>query len=488
MRRLAWMLMMLAAVLGILLLGSCSHVGAIRTVAAPTDVLPIQKTSDLLALCSPGTGRGNTGGELFNSIEDYGNHSISYVEYSDQGWEYNGGVQRKALIKKLSAEMRRPQSADASLINVVFIHGWHHSAHDDDCNVNEFRAMIHQLNTDFKQPSAIATASPQFRFNGIYVAWRGDSLTLPALRHITVFDRRVAAEHIAKGAVRELFADLRHLELDDEETHASARHPKGRVRTIVIGHSFGGLIAFHSLSPGLINDLSLSRPLEDDKPLDAQCGKAAASRRFWPDMTILINPAFEASRFQAVSDVARHSRACKDENPRPKLIVVTADNDVPSGKIYPIFRSVASIFEQYDSTSSVSEALEREANIRVVGFVKRYQSHRLALESVGNVACVRETNIFLNAQEKAATADPAAQPQMDASREAALAFNSTQHVWVVGVPPEIVDGHDGFLYPNASAGKYEPHLLNWLVGVYLRNSDAVDIKQRLQRPPYSMCP
>lgn len=499
MQRFGQALFILGLAISALLLGSCTSVGAIRTVAAPTDILPVQKTSDLLALCSPGTGRGNTGGELFNSIEDYGKYTIGFAEYSDQGWEYNAGVQRKALIKKLDTDMRKPEVANATLVNVVFIHGWHHSAHDDDCNVNEFRAMIHQLNADFQQTSSApnATDAPmQFRFNGVYVAWRGDSLTLPALRHATVFDRRVAAEHVAKGAVRELFADLRHLELDDEETHSSARHPKGRVRTIVIGHSFGGLIAFHSLSPGFINDLSLSRQLESDVQTVAGCSKAAASRRFWPDMTILINPAFEASRFQAVSDVARTALPCKDENPRPKMVVVTADNDIPTGKIYPVFRTIASIFEQYDATSDVSEGLEREANIHVIGFVKRFQSHRLALEKIGTSTCVRESRIFFTLNDPAAVAaltarlppsQRSAQPLIDAQREAVLAANSAQHVWVVGVPPEIVNGHDGFLYPNASAGKYDPYLLHWLVGVYLRNSAAPDIQQILQRPPYRLC-
>lgn len=482
---------------------SCTNVGAIRTLAMPTSVIPMLKTENLLALCAPGVGRGHTGSELLNSIEEYGTHTIGYVEYSDQGWEYNGGEQRKALIKRLRNDLNTPGSEDTAVVNVVFVHGWHHSAHDDDCNVNEFRAMIQQLNTDLQQSVDGIKAPMRFRFNGVYMSWRGESLTLPILHHATVFDRRNAAEHVAKGAARELFADLRRLELDDEETHASARHPHGRVRTLVIGHSFGALIVFHSLSPALINDLSLARPLDGTDAAAFSCGKAALSRRFWPDMTILINPAFEASRFQALHDVATQAVPCQEEIPRPnmmvrpKMVVVTADNDIVTGKVYTVFRAVASIFEQYDATSEVSEALERDANIHVVGFVKRFQTHRLALGKMNGQSCVIESEIFLKPENAPAIAAFAAQAPAsrspanalrDAQQHSVSASNAAHYVWVVGVPPEIVNGHDGFLYPNAKAGKYDPYLLHWLVTVYLRNSANSDVQKILQTAPYRLCP
>ena len=501
MRQFKWLFSVAGLTLIVAVLTGCTNVGALRTVTTPTDILPIQKAKDLLAFCSPGKGRGNTGGELYNSIENYGKYSIGYVEYSDQGWEYNAGAQRKALIKKLSADMQAPDMIDVSLVNVVFIHGWHHSAHDDDCNVNEFRAMIHQLNADFQLAATATTNSatapmPRFQFNGIYVAWRGESLTLPLLRQTSIFDRRVSAEHVAKGAVRELFADLRHLELEEEQSHLSTKHPKGRVRTIVVGHSFGAMIAFHSLSPGLINDLALSRRLDGDEQKTADCDKAAASRRFWPDMTILINPGFEASRFQAVNDVARLAAQCDRENPRPKLLVITAENDIASKIFFPLFRSVAALFEQYDATSPESETLEREANIHTVGFVNRFQTHRLELDTSKGQTCVNEKSVLLHSDDAVAIADLAARmphprngatPLVAAQQEAAFTANAAKHLWVVRVPSTIVNGHDGFLYPDASAGKYEPYLLHWLVDVYMRNNQAPAIQQILQVPRYQPC-
>ena len=214
-------------------------------------------------------------------------------------------------------------------------------------------------------------------------------------------------------------------------------------------------------------------------------------------MTILINPAFEASRFQALHDVASQAVACKDENPRPRMVVVTADNDIATGKVYPVFRAAASLFAQYDATSEVSEALERDANIHVVGFVKRFQTHRLALGKVKDQSCVIESEIFLKPENSSAIAalamkaPPSRNPQnalRDAQQHADAASNAVRHVWVVGVPPEIVNGHDGFLYPDAKAGKYDPYLLHWLVTVYLRNSADNDVQKILQSAPYRLCP
>jgi hypothetical protein len=421
------------------------------------------KISELLKSCTSGVYKSTTADSepINNSIEDYKDYTIGYVEYTDQGWEYNKGAQRLALIKRMREDLNIPGAEKQMIVNVVFVHGWHHSAQDDDCNVNEFRAMMLQLNQDFAENSKPS----KYRFNGIYVSWRGESAKYPILRQISVLDRRVAAEHVAKGSVRQLFADLRHLDVDDEENHPPRNHAERRLRTVVIGHSFGGLIAFHSLSPALINDLSLARPLDvnsikTDSNGNYMCGKAAMERRFWPDMTLLINPAFEASRFEAVHDIASKARVCKDESPLPKMVVITAKNDTATGRYFPFFRTISSMFEQYDSTPPDATDLERDANIHAIGFVNRFKTHSLSLEKVGdNSSCIRE-KYEVPTNESTSTISESPQKSVQASK----------HVWVVGVPPEIVDGHSGFLYPDIKNNVYTPYLLQWIVYLYLQNS------------------
>ena len=451
---------LLLLTLSLFLLHGCkvltTTVGQIRTdTTNPFIVSKRTENQTLLEHCASGIAQrqASKAAPIVASIEDYKTYTIGYVEYSDQGWEYNDGAQRLALIKRMREYLNKPESDNQTVVNLVFVHGWHHSAHDEDCNVNEVRAMVQQLNDDFKPASGPAS----IRFNGVYIAWRGESGKFPVQKTLSIFDRRNAAEHVAKGAVRQMFADLRHLELDDEERLSTPSETVRRVRTIVIGHSFGGLIAFHSLSPAFINDLSLARPLDGRKPENDPaegylCSKAAMARRFWPDMTVLINPAFESSRFQAVHDIAAVARLCKDESPRPKMLIVTAENDGPMKRFFPLFRRAASVVEQYDTTTPKATDLEREANIHGIGFVDRFKTHALLYQKNG---CVKLQDLLVDKASNSTSEAP------NKTKQAA------KHVWVVSAPAEIVDGHSGFLYPGAGSDNFTPYLLHWIASLYL---------------------
>ena len=430
-------------------LSACAPLGEIRTDHTSATLGTADQTNEaLLSYCSPGKKGSFSARDLKNSIEDYGTYLIGFVEYSDQGWEYNSGTQRHALLKRLEADLKSPAYQGTVFINLIFVHGWHHNANDGDCNVNEFRAMVRQVSADVNEAAKKAGIGVNFRINGVYVGWRGESVRIPALRQATIFSRRTAAEHIAKGSVRELFADFRQLQYSDQVKETI---PNDRVRTMVVGHSFGGLIAFHSLSQELISSLTLHKKVAVVGSDGVQrCAATEKVPRLWPDFIVLINPAFEASRFEAIHSAAAPGPGCPHEVQRPKMIVVTADNDVATGKLFPLFRSIASIFEEYDSTSETARENERTANLHAIGFLDRYKTHRLELVRNGTVACVKQYQ------------DPISET-----------LKSDPHfpILVVGVTAEIVNGHDGFLYPDAANGKYEPYLLNWLMNVYL---DGVD--------------
>jgi hypothetical protein len=405
--------------------------------------------------CAPGAWHVPRTRDLKNVIEDYGTHLIGYVEYTDQGWEFDG-KQRTTLLERLRADLADPERRDEIVVNLVFVHGWHHSAQDADCNVNEFRAAAQHVAAELTRAARSTGGQLKFRVNGIYIGWRGESLTVPLLRNATLFGRRTAAEHVAKGAVRELFADLRRLELDERAQAGRAGASGGggdRVRTIVIGHSFGALIAFHSLSQSLLNDLSMRAKAPGAEP---DCG-APDPVRAWPDFTVLINPAFEASRFEPIHNTARRVRACPGANERPKLIVVTADNDGATGRAFPLFRSVASIFEEYDPSSPATSQAERDANLHAIGFVDRYRTHHLSMEQEAGASCIRLSPAPGAGGVQVSRYDP---------------------VLVVNVPPTIVNGHDGFLYPAGTGGDRQPVLLNWLLDVYLDSRSPNSVRDR----------
>ncbi|MGP1676487.1 MAG: hypothetical protein ACTS6J_04940 [Burkholderiales bacterium] len=340
----------------------------------------------------------------------------------------------QALLRRMRSDLDDPRYADSGFVALVFVHGWHHNAHDNDCNVNEFREMVRLTGERLKAQSA---GKPAPRVIGIYVGWRGEAVNAPLLHYASIFDRRFAAEHVAKGSVRELFAELRKLQYEYVKDSKSAE-PDSRMRTIVIGHSFGGLIVYHSLAQALLNDLVLTR-------LDAahDC-KPVAGAPLWPNQIILINPAFEASRFEAIHNAASRDPGCGVEKDRPKLLVLTAENDSATKIIFPVFRFVSTLFEKY-TTSDENRQDEREANLHAIGFVDRYRTHRL---------CLKNERALL-----------AAEPRSDRARQSDL----YRPVWVVGATPDLIDGHDGFLYVRKGANTARTYLLEWLLDVYLNH-------------------
>src|SRR5512133_466839 len=105
-----------------ILLGGCTTLGQNRTDHSAVTLDPAEQTNEmLLQHCSPGKKGQFSGRELKNAIEDYGSHLIGFVEYTDQGWEYASGAQRRNLRERLDADLVDPRYARSVFINIVFV-------------------------------------------------------------------------------------------------------------------------------------------------------------------------------------------------------------------------------------------------------------------------------------------------------------------------------------------------------------------------------
>jgi pimeloyl-ACP methyl ester carboxylesterase len=341
------------------------------------------------------------------------------------------------------------QVAKGDVTVLVFVHGWHHNAYANDCNVQQFRAMVRMVS------DAVRVAEPRRKIVGVYVGWRGESVTLPVLRYTTIATRKIAAEHVAKGSVRELFARLKLF----ETRHRVSREDR-RVRTIVIGHSFGGLIAFHSLSQSLLEDVvfgdiacKAASPAFSEKTKVQTASESPESGKWdFPDWTILINPAFESSRYEALHQAAMLPPNCSwGERSRPRLITLTADNDSATGTFFPIARWVATVFEGYNE---LHPDRERAANLNAIGFVDRYRTHRLKKCKVGGQDTVVMAQDFVGGNT-----DP----------------NSP--LVVARATPDVIDGHDGFLYSAAEKNlDLSRGLFDFLLSLYLKGQATVSVE------------
>lgn len=295
------------------------------------------------------------------SIEHVKDFAIAYVELTDQGWFYDR-KQLNAALNLLQAK------GEKSLEVVVFVHGWKHSAQFDDFDVTKFRDTV---------MPALTRGRPGSRAVGIYVGWRGAPLDLPTLvQGITFYDRKATADHVARGSVRELFSHLQAIR--KEPVAASGRE----VRLTLIGHSFGGLIVYNSVAESLLNSL-----------VTANHGDQATLRKAIPiaDLVLLLNPAFEASRFEPLFQVAKDQSPSTGsfwayaEDQRPILVSITSEADSATRIAFPLGRTVISLFEHEGWTdqdvprSDYSERLEKIANTHTMGHMERYRTHQLEL-------------------------------------------------------------------------------------------------------------
>jgi len=336
-----------------------------------------------------------------------GLYELHFVEFDDQGWLFPDAGPTPAVadalslapsdqIEHLMTRLRSLLAQRKDLSIVVFVHGWKHNAQADDANVQEFRALLEAAGAE-ERDRAGAGGNPR-TVVGVYVAWRGKSWSIPdPVLSLTFWARKEAARRVSIGSARELFARLRSLRtyynqlLPDEDpgaapapAAAAVRAPvveqtgasseqgsrRPRIRTLMIGHSFGGLILYAAMSGPLIESLSAQRDL-------ARPGVRPASPERPADMILLINPAFEASRYEALDHVSR--RYAPPTFQPPLLVSVTSTKDWATAIAFPIGRSVNTLFER-ETTPEQGTAMKKTP-----GHIDQYLTHRLRAHAPGPV-------------------------------------------------------------------------------------------------------
>lgn len=307
--------------------------------------------------------------------------TLHFVEFDDQGWSFPDGepagdqsaVPSRQIDCVMTDLRRRLEGDGKQVLSFVYVHGWKHSADKDDPDVEKFRALLRSR----------AALFPDREIVGVYVGWQGNTVDLWGVRNLTFWSRKNAAHHVAEGRVRELFSRIRGLRAYWNGPQGGDEHGCGwepgetdrcRLRTILIGHSFGGLVLYNSAAPYLLEMLSVDR----DLPSGAARERARAQRaRGIADLIVLLNPAFEGSRYEPVFEASRHYRAAPDEP--PILVMLTSTADWATKNAFPVARWFNSIF-QYPSSSDAQSVAMR----RTPGHIERYLTHKLCL---GDTEC-----------------------------------------------------------------------------------------------------
>ncbi len=384
-----------------------------------------------------------------HSVEVHPQFTLAFVEFDDQGRFWNR-QQVDLLEKTLEEENRRPDTSGVAV--VVFAHGWRHDSRVCDDNVACFRTFLKQVQADAATVARVAggTIRPK-RIVAVYIGWRGLSANVQPLEDLSFWARQRVANRIASGDLIEL---LTRIELFVDRADAS---DPNRARLAVIGHSLGGTMVYEALA----NILKM-RALEALDRQDSSDPRESVIHGFG-DLVVLINPAFEASLYAPLQEIAGRFRRFSPLQP-PVLITIASETDGPNRFWFPLGRRLETLFEQTGDRSPRSEIVTAVGNHEafwthrltaaspapgprrrpdVFGVAGRSCSCKLPLEPVRDAEASDLISLF---RAKAPPApDPGGAP-MAYGRARLTCFASAvadSPFWIVRASDDVVHGHNG---------------------------------------------
>lgn len=331
--------------------------------------------------------------EYLNAANPDTRYLLGFIEFDDQG-QLHARKQMRAVINKLYEDV-----AKEDLIMVVFVHGWKHSAEPDDSNIQTFRESLKRL-SELESTISSKTEDPERRVVGIYIGWRGASVTAPVLKELSFWDRKNTAHKVGQGGVTEV---LTRLELV-KKTKDSMVPGKGQSRTrlVVVGHSFGGALVYSALS-----QIMMSRFVDTKGP-----GGVVTGVEGFGDLVVLINPAFEAMRFASLSDVANERRTYFPSQ-LPVLAILTSEADGATKRAFPFGRWFSTFFEEHRTVDRKNGATgkdetvdQKKANITAVGHFDPYKTHYLRAtgisqtEATGGPSVEESVRLFFDVSQQ----------------------------------------------------------------------------------------
>jgi pimeloyl-ACP methyl ester carboxylesterase len=300
---------------------------------------------------------------------------LGFIEIDDQGQLYGSRRdQLHAVIEAVANEMAREGGQD--ILNVVFVHGWKHNAAPGDENIATFRAALARL-ADTELAVSSATGAKPRRVFGVYIGWRGLSVTPKVLKQFSFWDRKNTAHEVGQGDVTEVLNrldDLRQVKDSLEEDRRSES------RLVVVGHSFGGAVVFSALKQQLA-----SRFLRTVGPV----GVATDAEGFG-NLVVLINPAFQAQLYASLHDISQE-RGSYFPSQLPLLAVLTSEGDDATRLAFPAGRWFSTLFEKehavtrHNPVTDKDEVFsQKQANRSALGHFEPYRTHYL--EATGTAA------------------------------------------------------------------------------------------------------
>lgn len=310
-----------------------------------------------------------------HSIQRYNENSdneyqIGFIEIDDQGQ-----LRDRKQMQVLLDDLYNLASKESLLIN-VFVHGWHHSAQPGDPNVESFKQSLVQLS----QVEHLLNKQHPRKIVGVYVGWRGDSISVPYLNFVTFWERKNTAHKVGHLGMTELL-----LRLDEIRNVKNTQVPPVKSRLVVVGHSFGGAAVYSATSQILA-----------DRFVDSRNGKSSVdTAKGFGDLVVLLNPAIEALSYSPLFDLAQ-ARCSYFDNQLPRLVVLTSESDWATKIMFPLGRTLSTFWESHgtivrnDCNRPLSYS-EGAADRNTIGHFEPLLTHEL--HPAGNRTTVRYKDV-----------------------------------------------------------------------------------------------
>ena len=250
--------------------------------------------------------RPNTTANPTNSVIAKDGYKVAFIEFGEQG-SYQDPTQLQNALA-LIRDTPKP-------LVITYVHGWQNNVESGD--VQSFESLLARLNR------APAIRNVGFHVVGVYLGWRGKLTPVPLLKEISFWNRKATAERLASNydcydAIASISEEAR-------------RKGRGNQYTVLLGHSFGGLILERSVAHAINAEIH---------------GHADADRSMPADLVIAVNPAADSVLARQMI-AALYSR--KTEGTRPLFVSITSTGDWATGTVFPIGTGLASISKGFNN-------------------------------------------------------------------------------------------------------------------------------------------
>jgi hypothetical protein len=356
----------------------------------------------------------NTTAQPTRSIVSKPGVDIAFIEFGEQG-SYQDPTQ---LQNALDLIKRTPRP-----LVITYVHGWHHGAASAD--VGKFTEWLREI-----------SQTPLIRDNGfhpigVYLGWRGEITTVPVIRQFTFYSRKAAAERLASNF--DCYDAIAAVSQAARESHG----PGGQY-TVLIGHSFGGLVVERSVAHAINAEMH---------------GHAAADRSLPADLILMVNPASDSilTRQMIAALASRHT-----ENSRPFLVSLTSTADAATGTAFPLSTSLAAttkVFNEVPLPGSEQRESERRFYTATPGHNQFLINHATVkmdktIQAPGGLSAL-QTNLSHNLSGEVFTTD-GPNGILDLWHLEGTG-NVDVPYWDVKVDPSIIKDHGDIWNPKARA-------------------------------------